>query len=83
MRLTTRREFLVGAGRFVVSGSAVVATGSTVAIASSLLSSCGGTNTSASLPDDVQIVQRFPQNLVAGPLRLPLSLASGGGLLTT
>jgi hypothetical protein len=61
----------------------VVATGSTVAVASSLLSSCGGTNTSASLPDDVQIVQRFPQNLVAGPLRLPLSLASGGGLLTT
>ena len=49
---------------------------------STLLSSCGGASTGVLLPDDVQIVQRFPQNLVAGPLRLPLSLASGGGLLT-
>ena len=82
MRLTTRREFLAGAGRIVVSGSAVVAAGSATVALSTLLSSCGGASTGVLLPDDVQIVQRFPQNLVAGPLRLPLSLASGGGLLT-
>ncbi|MFZ9842785.1 MAG: hypothetical protein ACO3EQ_00460 [Ilumatobacteraceae bacterium] len=82
MRLTTRREFLAGAGRVVVSGSAVVAAGSATVAMSTLLSSCGGASTGVSLPDDVQIVQRFPQNLVAGPIRLPLSLASDGGLIT-
>ena len=50
---------------------------------SSFLASCGSSGTDVSLPDDVQIVQRFPQNLVAGPIRLPLSLASAGGLLTS
>lgn len=51
--------------------------------AGSLLLACGRSATSGALPNDVQIVQRFPQNLVAGPLRIPISLASKGGLLTT
>ena len=46
-----------------------------------LLQACR-TSESSALPGDVQIVQRFPQNLVTGPVRLPISLASSGGLLT-
>jgi hypothetical protein len=83
VRLQTRREFFADARRVIVSGSAVLATGSAVTALSSLLTSCGGGNAGVSLPNDVQIVQRFPQNLVTGSLRLPLSLASGGGLLAT
>ncbi|MFM7962792.1 MAG: hypothetical protein ACKPBF_02315, partial [Actinomycetota bacterium] len=81
MRSTTRREFLATSGRVIVVGSGAIALGSLVA-------ACGspsGDSDAAGvpLPDDVQIVQRFPQNLVSGDLRLPLSLASAGGLLTT
>ena len=77
----SRRAFLQESGRVVVAGAA------SLGIAS-LLAACGGGNSTAknngvALPDDVQIIQRFPQNLVAGPIRMPISLASGGGLLTT
>ncbi len=82
----SRRAFLQQSGRVVITSAA------SLGIAS-LLAACGGGNTTANnngtvngnvtLPDDVQIVQRFPQNLVAGSIRMPISLASGGGLLTT
>jgi hypothetical protein len=77
----SRRAFLQESGRIVVAGAA------SLGIAS-ILAACGGDGTANSndgvaLPDDVQIIQRFPQNLVAGPIRMPISLASGGGLLTT
>jgi len=77
----SRRAFLQESGRIVVAGAA------SLGIAS-LLAACGGGNSTAknngvALPDDVQIIQRFPQNLVAGPIRMPISLASGEGLLTT
>jgi hypothetical protein len=78
----SRRAFLQESGRIVVAGA------TSLGIAS-LLAACGGgnngtaKNNGVALPDDVQIVQRFPQNLVAGPIRMPISLASGGGLLTT
>lgn len=71
----TRRQFLAECNRFALAGTASF-------VAGSVLSACGSSGELAALPDDVQIVQRFPQNLVAGPLRLPLSLASSGGLLT-
>ena len=76
----SRRAFLQQSGRVVVAGAA------SLGIASLLAACSGGNNGTANnvaLPDDVQIVQRFPQNLVAGPIRMPISLASGGGLLTT
>ena len=81
----SRRAFLQESGRVVVASAA------SLGIAS-LLAACGGGNNgtanngtanNVALPDDVQIIQRFPQNLVAGPIRMPISLASGGGLLTT
>jgi hypothetical protein len=82
----SRRAFLQQSGRVVIASAA------SLGIAS-LLAACGGGNSTANnngtvngnvtLPDDVQIVQRFPQNLVTGPIRMPISLASGGGLLTT
>ena len=84
--LSSRRAFLHQ------SGCIVAASATSLGIAS-LLAACGGgasntdgtasNNDGIALPDDVQIVQRFPQNLVAGPIRIPISLASGGGLLTT
>ncbi len=48
-----------------------------------LLSSCSpGTNASPKLPDDVQLVPRFPGLLTPGTVRMPLSLANQQGLLT-
>lgn len=53
-----------------------------------LISSCSsGTDVarktaSVELPDDVQLVQRFPGLLSPGPVRMPLSLADQQGLLT-
>jgi len=82
VRSTTRREFLSTSGRVIVAGTGSLAFGSLVA-ACGLQSGDDSGTAGVSLPDDVQIVQRFPQNLVSGELRLPLSLASGGGLLTT
>lgn len=79
---SSRRTFLQQSGRIVVAGA------TSLGIAS-LLQACGGGNngtantSGVALPDDVQIIQRFPQNLVVGEIRMPISLASGGGLLTT
>ena len=75
MSITTRRAFLRSTGQFLVGGSVTLALGS-------VLAACGRAGSSAGLPDDVQIVQRFPQNLVVGKVRIPISLASNGGLLT-
>ena len=82
----SRRAFLQQSGRVVVTGAASLGL-------ASLLAACGGGNSTANnngtvngnvaLPNDVQIIQRFPQNLVVGEIRMPISLASGGGLLTT
>lgn len=60
----------------VLAGSAAAAAGST-------LVGCGRATGNAQLPGDVQIVQRFPQILTVGQVRMPISLASNGGLLTT
>ncbi len=73
---TTRRTFIQAGGRLVVAGATSFGVGS-------LLGACAGTDDGGALPDDVQIVQRFPQNLVVGQQRIPISLASGGGLLTS
>ncbi|MGA1679106.1 MAG: hypothetical protein ACO392_00100 [Ilumatobacteraceae bacterium] len=75
MSSTTRRAFLRTSGEVVMGGTAAISLGS-------LLAACGGAGSGGGLPDDVQIVQRFPQNLVAGRVRVPISLASNGGLLT-
>jgi hypothetical protein len=48
----------------------------------SFAAACGGSDASLALPSDAQLVQRFPQNLVVGDIRLPISVASGGQLLT-
>jgi len=37
----------------------------------------------AELPNDLQLVQRFPQVLVPGEVRLPISLAQQSGIITT
>jgi len=55
---------------------------------SSLLAGCSGGSTSTTADSvfglsDVQLVQRFPQVLVPGNVRLPFSLANQAGLLTT
>jgi hypothetical protein len=75
VKFTTRRAFLRKTGELMLGGSTTLAFGS-------VLAACGRRGTSAGLPDDVQIVQRFPQNLVVGKVRIPVSLASKGGLLT-
>jgi hypothetical protein len=53
----------------------------------SLLSACGASSSmdsaNGALPDGIQIVQRFPQILVPGDVRIPVSLALDGGLLST
>ena len=73
---TSRRVFLQQSGQLLL-GTTVAATTAT------LLGACRSTTGEGALPPDVQIVQRFPQNLVVGSVRIPISLASGGGLLTT
>lgn len=74
MRTGTRRDFLRDSARTLLGGSLVLG-------AAPIIAACGN-SAGSSLPDDVQLVQRFPQNLVAGAVRLPISLASSGGLLT-
>ncbi len=70
----SRRRFIYGSVSALGFGSAL----------SSLLA-CIPSNspTSQALPDDVQLVQRFPQILVPGEVRLPISLAQQSGIITT
>ena len=82
MTATSRREFLHTAARFAVG---TAATGAVLVGGTSTLAGCSGSGDEAvtgdGLPGDVQIVQRFPQNLVVGGQRMPISLAANGGLL--
>ena len=74
--------------RTFISGSlGVIGATSTVGL-SSLLASCSGGSSSTTTDSvlglaDLQLVQRFPQVLVPGNVRLPFSLANQAGLLTT
>ena len=74
--------------RTFISGSlGVIGATSTVGL-SSLLAGCSGDSTattseSVAALGDLQLVQRFPQVLVPGNVRLPISLANTQGLLTT
>ena len=72
--------------RTFISGSlGVIGATSTVGVGS-LLAGCSGDSTPANsigTLGDIQIVQRFPQVLVPGNVRLPISLANTQGLLTT
>ena len=70
----SRRRFIYGsvsALGFVSAVTSLLACGSTVS------------PTSQALPDGVQLVQRFPQILVPGEVRLPISLAQQSGIITT
>jgi len=72
---------------FITGSLGVVGATSTVGFGS-LLAGCSGESaatTSASVMalGDIQLVQRFPQVLVPGNIRLPISLANQAGLLTT
>jgi len=74
--------------RTFISGSlGVIGASSTVGL-SSLLAGCSGGSSSTTTDSvldlaDLQLVQRFPQVLVSGNVRLPFSLANQAGLLTT
>ncbi len=70
----SRRRFIYGSVSALGFGSAVTS-----------LLACGSTvsPTSKALPDGVQLVQRFPQILVPGEVRLPISLAQQSGIITT
>ena len=72
---------------FITGSLGVIGATSTVGVGS-LLAGCseGSSSTTANSVlglSDVQLVQRFPQVLVPGNVRLPLSLANQAGLLTT
>ena len=73
--------------RTFISGSlGVIGASSTVGL-STFLAGCSGGSTSTTDSvlglSDMQLVQRFPQVLVPGIVRLPFSLANQAGLLTT
>lgn len=70
----SRRRFIYGSASALGFGSAVTS-----------LLACGSSvsPTSQALPDGVQLVQRFPQILVSGEVRLPISLAQQSGIITT
>ena len=70
----SRRRFIYGSVSALGFGSAVT---SLLACASTV------SPTSQALPDGVQLVQRFPQILVPGEVRLPISLAQQSGIITT
>ena len=70
----SRRRFIYGS---------VSALGFSSALTSLLACSSSNSPTSQALPDDVQLVQRFPQILVPGEVRLPISLAQQSGIITT
>ena len=72
---------------FITGSLGVVGATSTVGL-STLLAGCSGNSTattseSVAALGDLQLVQRFPQVLVPGNVRLPISLANTQGLLTT
>jgi len=70
----SRRRFIFGSVSALGFGSALT----------SLLACTASTSpTSQALPDDLQLVQRFPQVLVPGEVRLPISLAQQSGVITT
>ncbi len=78
--MISRRKFIAG------SLGAIGAT-TTVGL-SSLLAGCSGGSSSTTADSvlglsETQLVQRFPQVLVPGNVRLPFSLANQAGLLTT
>ena len=67
---------------FISSSATVLGAG----ISFGILASCGEGSTSnqdseSDFPDDLQLVQRFPQVLVPGNLRLPISLALSSGII--
>lgn len=70
----SRRRFIYGSVSALGFGSALTS-----------LFACGSSKspTSRAIPDDVQLVQRFPQVLVPGEVRLPISLAQQSGIITT
>ena len=70
----SRRRFIYGSISALGFGSALTS-----------LFACGSSDspTSQGLSDDVQLVQRFPQVLVPGEVRLPISLAQRSGIITT
>ena len=74
--------------RTFISGSlGVIGATSTVGL-STLLAGCSDSSSSTTANSvlglsDLQLVQRFPQVLVPGNVRLPFSLANQAGLLTT
>jgi len=75
---------------FITGSIGVIGATSTVGIGS-LLAGCSGASTestataseSVAALGDLQLVQRFPQVLVPGNVRLPISLANQAGLLTS
>ena len=73
---------------FITRSLSVIGATSTVGL-SSLLAGCSDGSSSTTTTDsvlalsDLQLVQRFPQVLVPGNVRLPFSLANQAGLLTT
>ncbi|MEY3423766.1 MAG: hypothetical protein RLZZ285_491 [Actinomycetota bacterium] len=70
----SRRRFIYGSVSALGFGSALTS-----------LLACSSSNlpTRQALPDGVQLVQRFPQILVPGEVRLPISLAQQSGTITT
>ncbi len=75
MKNLSRRGFISGSATVLGAG-----------ISFGILTSCGEGSTSnqdsqSDFPDDLQLVQRFPQVLVPGNLRLPISLALSSGII--
>ncbi len=70
----SRRQFIYGSISTLGVGSAA-----------RLFLGCSSSNspTTQGLLDDVQLVQRFPQVLVPGEVRMPISLAQQSGIITT
>ena len=71
--MISRRRFISGAFAIAGGGSALTT-----------LAACSGGSsaTSSSVSTELQIVQRFPQVLVPGNVRIPVSLANNNGLLS-
>ena len=75
MKILSRRGFISSSATVLGAG-----------ISFGILASCGEGSTSnqdsqSDFPEDLQLVQRFPQVLVPGNLRLPISLALSSGII--